>query len=187
MPPAVLAWLDHSDTDQRRARELIATFSQRESRDELGLGGIRDALSDTLFPGISVLLTRAPYLLFVPSLFREGARRGYRGPQLASWVDGQQRRLIDAVRTGGNLGGLIGRNVGPAVRILPSTILLEQPPALRHLAARGDGGPGRGSPPDLADAGSPATASTEASMLSSTSTSTTSPGNQGATRQPMRG
>ena len=66
MPPAVLAWLDYSEADQRRAREIVRMFSQPESRDELGLGQIRDALSDTLFPGTSVLLTRARYLLFVP-------------------------------------------------------------------------------------------------------------------------
>ena len=130
MPPAVLAWLDYSEADQRRAREIVAMFSQHESRDELGLGRIRDALSDTLFPGTSVLLTRARYLLFVPWLFREGARRGYRGPQLALWVDGQERRLIGALRNGGDLEGLIGRNVGAAVRILPSTIYW---PSLRRL------------------------------------------------------
>ena len=130
MPPAVLAWLDYSEGDQRRAREIVAMFSQHESRDELGLGRIRDALSDTLFPGTSVLLTRARYLLFVPWLFREGARRGYRGPQLALWVDGQERRLIGALRNGGDLEGLIGRNVGAAVRILPSTIYW---PSLRRF------------------------------------------------------
>ena len=43
-------------------------FSQAESRDELGLGQISNALSDTLFPGTSVLLTRARYLLFIPWL-----------------------------------------------------------------------------------------------------------------------
>ena len=59
-----------------------------------------------------------------------GARRGYRGPQLASWVDGQERRLIGALRNGGDLEGLIGRNVGAAVRILPSTIYW---PSLRRL------------------------------------------------------
>ena len=123
MPPAILAWLDHSEADQRRAREIIAMFSQQESRDELGLGRIRDALSDTLFPGTSVLLTRARYLLFVPWLYREGARRGYNGPQLGSWVERQERLLIRAfLRDGGDLGGLIGRNVGEAVQNLPSSI-----------------------------------------------------------------
>ena len=135
MSPAVLAWLDYSEADQRRAREIVAMFSQRESRDELGLGGIRDALSNTLFPGTSVLLTRARYFLFVPWLFREGGRRGYFGPQLASWVEGQERRLISALRTGGDLGGLIGRNVGAAVQNLPSSIYwnsLQRFGILRH-------------------------------------------------------
>ena len=122
MPPAELAWLDHSQADQRRAREIVALFSQRESRDDQGLGGVRDALSDTLFPGTSVLLTRARYLLFVPWLFREGGRRRHVGPQLVRWVERQERRLIGALREGGDLDGLIGRNVGPAVRNLPSNV-----------------------------------------------------------------
>ena len=122
MAPAVLAWLDYSEADQRRAREIIAMFSQQESRDELGLGRIRDALSDALFPGTSVLLTRARYFLFVPWLFREGARHRYQEARLSSWVDQQERRLIGALRDGGDLDGLIGRNVGVAVQNLPSGI-----------------------------------------------------------------
>ncbi len=120
MPPAVLAWLDYSEADQRRAREIVAMFSQPESRDELGLGQIRDALSDTLFPGTSVLLTRVRYLLFVPWLYREGARRGRQGSQLSSWVDAQERRLIGALGNGGDTSGLIGGVVGERVQNLPS-------------------------------------------------------------------
>ncbi len=120
--PAVLAWLDYSEADQRRAREIIAMFLQRESRDELGLGRIRDALSDTLFPGTSVLLTRARYLLFVPWLYREGARRGHVGPKLTQWVEWNERHLIGALRSSGDQEGLIGRNVGAAVQNLPSSI-----------------------------------------------------------------
>ncbi|MCY3896250.1 MAG: DUF6361 family protein [Chloroflexi bacterium] len=122
MSPAGLAWLDYSETDQRRAREIVSMFLQPESRDELGLGRIRDALSDTLFPGTSFLLTRARYLLFVPWLYREGAHRGHGGPKLTQWVEWRERQLIGALRSGGDLDGLIGRNVGAAVRILPSSI-----------------------------------------------------------------
>ena len=46
MSPAVLAWLDYSEADQRRDREIIAMFSQRDSRDEMALGRIRDTLID---------------------------------------------------------------------------------------------------------------------------------------------
>lgn len=122
MSPAGLAWLDYSEADQRRAREIVSMFLQPESRDELGIGRIRDALSDTLFPGTSFLLTRARYLLFVPWLYREGARRGHGGPKLTQWVERNERQLIGALRHGGDLEGLIGRNVGAAVRILPSSI-----------------------------------------------------------------
>ena len=122
MPPAVLAWLDYSEADQRRAQEIVRMFSQPESRDELGLGQIRDALSDTLFPGTSVLLTRARYLLFVPWFYREGARRRHQGSQLSSWVGTQERRLIGALRNGGDSSGLIGGVVGEQVQNLPSTI-----------------------------------------------------------------
>ena len=135
MSPASLAWLDYSESDRRRAREIVQMFSQRESRDDLGLGGIRDALSNTLFPGTSVLLTRARYFLFVPWLYREGGRRGYRGPQLTSWVQRQERQLIGALREGGDHRGLIGRFAGVAIQSLPSSIYwnsLQQFGILRH-------------------------------------------------------
>ena len=140
MSPAVLAWLDYSEADQRRAREIVAMFTQRESRDELGLGRIRDALSDTLFPGTSFLLTRARYLLFVPWLYREGARRGHSGPKLTQWVEWHERQLIGALHRGGNLEGLIGRFAGAAVRILPSSIYwntLRRFGILRHEGTEG--------------------------------------------------
>ena len=122
MPPSQLTWLDYSEDDQRRARELVAMFSQRESRDELGIGVVRDALSDALFPGTSVLLTRARYFLFVPWLFLEGFRRGYSGPQLTGWIDRQERQLVEALRAGGDTQGLVGRIAGAAVQNLPSTV-----------------------------------------------------------------
>jgi len=141
MSPAVLAWLDYSEADQRRARDIIAMFSQAESRDELGLGQIRDALSDTLFPGTSVLLTRARYLLFVPWLYREGAHRGHQGSRLSSWVDTQERILIGALRKGGDSAGLIGGVVGEQVQNLPSTIYWN---SLRRFGIlRRDGPPAR--------------------------------------------
>src|SRR5437773_3989454 len=105
--PSAIAWLDFSDEEQRRAREIVSLFTQPESRDELGIGTVRDALSDAMFPGISVLQSRARYFLFVPWLFREGERRGRRGADLVGWVRNQERRLVEALRSGGDLEGLI--------------------------------------------------------------------------------
>ncbi len=118
----MIAWLDTSSDEQRRVRELIALFAQSESRDELGIGQIRDAFSDTLFPGTSVIQTRARYYLFVPWIFRDGARGGRSGPQLKAWADRQERKLIESLRDTGQVEGLIGRRAGLAVKVLPSAI-----------------------------------------------------------------
>jgi Family of unknown function (DUF6361) len=119
---SVIAWLDTSAEEQRRAREIIALFSQPESRDELGIGQIRDAFSNTLFPGTSVLQTRARYFLFVPWIYRDGLSRKRVGQSLKGWADIQERRLIEALRKAGATEGLIGRIAGASVKLLPSAI-----------------------------------------------------------------
>lgn len=103
-------------------RELVALFVQEESRDELGIGAIRDAFSDRLFPGVSVIQTRARYLLFVPWIFREAERRRLSGADLKAWTEKRERWLIPALKRGGDVSGLVGRVAGAGVKILPSTI-----------------------------------------------------------------
>lgn len=122
MSRSALSWLDYTDEDQRRARELIALFSEAESRDELGIGSVRDTLSELMFPGTSVVQTRARYFLFIPWLYIDGARRGYAGEALHDWVRQRERDLIDALKAGGDQEGLIGRIAGRRVRNLPSTL-----------------------------------------------------------------
>lgn len=117
-----IAWLDTSAEEQRRAREIIALFAQPESRDELGIGQIRDAFSNTLFPGTSVLHTRARYFLFVPWIYRDGLSRGRTGQDLNAWADRQERRLIEALKKAGATDGLIGRVAGAAVKLLPAAM-----------------------------------------------------------------
>jgi Family of unknown function (DUF6361) len=119
---SVIAWLDTSAEEQRRAREIIALFTQPESRDELGIGQIRDAFSNTLFPGTSVIQTRARYFLFVPWIYRGGLRRNRSGQDLKAWADIQERRLVEGLRRAGATDGLIGRIAGAAVKRLPSSI-----------------------------------------------------------------
>lgn len=67
---STIAWLDTSPEEQRRTREVLRLFEQHESRDELGIGQVRDVLSDAMFPGFSVLHTRARYYLDLPVVQR---------------------------------------------------------------------------------------------------------------------
>ena len=122
--PSTIAWLDSTPEEQRAARELIALFTQTEGRDELGIGQIRDALSDLLFPGTSTLQTRARYFLFVPWCYTAGSAAGTAGAENQRRGEAQERRLVQALRDADleDSAGLIGGRVGPSVKNLPSSI-----------------------------------------------------------------
>jgi len=103
-------------------RELLGLFAETESRDELGIGQVRDAFSDLLFPGTSTLHTRARYLLIVPWCYQEAEQRGLRGAALTARVEHNERRVIASLKGSGQVDGLIGRVAGVAVKTLPSAI-----------------------------------------------------------------
>lgn len=52
-----------------RANKVMKLLQGQGAIDELGLGRIRDAFSNTMFPGMSVLQTHAKYFLLMPSLY----------------------------------------------------------------------------------------------------------------------
>ncbi len=60
----------------------MALFRERETRDELGLGAIRDSIADHLFPGTSTIQMRLRYMLFIPWLYRDLERRDSTEAQL---------------------------------------------------------------------------------------------------------
>lgn len=121
---SLLAWLDTSPTEQKAAREIIAYFSERESRDELGIGQIRDALGDLLFPGTSTLHTRARYFLFIPWCYLARNAQRQNGAKHREVGRKNERKLVESLRTSDtNIDwGIIGGRVGPSIKTLPSTI-----------------------------------------------------------------
>lgn len=52
-----------------RANKVMKLLQGQGAIDELGLGRIRDAFSNTMFPGMSVLQTHAKYFLMMPALY----------------------------------------------------------------------------------------------------------------------
>ena len=103
-------------------REIVNLFSERESRDELGVGQVRDALSDTLFPGTSTLLTRARYMILIPWCFMAAGRSGGTTEAIARRVDDFERSLIPALKADGDEEGLLGRVAGRGLKDLPSSL-----------------------------------------------------------------
>ena len=115
-----IGWLDHSAEEQQRTRELMRMLEDPGTVDDLGVGSIRDAISNQLFPGTSINQTRARYFLFVPWIYRRTERR-HRAAIVAKGED-LERRLIPALAKADDTGGLIGQRAGANVSLLPSTI-----------------------------------------------------------------
>ncbi|MCT2538762.1 DUF6361 family protein [Sedimentimonas flavescens] len=118
---AGLAWIDFDQADRDRTRRIIDLFDEKDTRDELGLGAVRDALSDLLFPGTSTIQTRLRYMLFVPWVYRIAAQeRSGRAP--AERARALEINLIRALETGGESNGVIGSVAREGLKRLPSDV-----------------------------------------------------------------
>jgi hypothetical protein len=121
--PSSLHWLDHDPGERERVQRILALFREKDSRDELGLGAIRDAIADLLFPGTSTIQTRLRYMLFVAWMYqryeqdrvssRDVAARG-RNFELALI-----RPLLETDKRG---AGVFGRMAGGRLQRLPSSV-----------------------------------------------------------------
>lgn len=66
-----LGWVDFSNEDRERVKHALSQLAQPGTLDELGIGGLRDAFADLMFPGFSTLQTRAKYFITVPRIIRD--------------------------------------------------------------------------------------------------------------------
>ena len=123
-PAGVFAWLDHDDRESQRIRELLRAFEEKGTVDSLGLGVVRDAFSDLLFPGTSTIQTRARYFIFVPWLFQQLERERVPPANLWSRVRRSEVELIGALRegVGSSEQGVIGYYSGDRTQRLPSSV-----------------------------------------------------------------
>lgn len=120
---STVAWMSF-DAEQRRRTDLfLQALSSSGTLDELGFGQIRDLISGVLHPGLTSLMTRAGYLLFVPWIYRsldgtdaelllkEGRRlEGRLAGHLIAFERGNEQQV-----------GIIGRRTGELARQPAST------------------------------------------------------------------
>ena len=114
------SWLAFSEAERQRAHDALGLLRDRDTRDELGIAGVRDAFSELLFPGTSTIQTRAGYFLFVPWIYRgiESAP----GAGAAGRAKRAEQSLIETLRRSDDPDGTIGLRAGPDVQRLPSSV-----------------------------------------------------------------
>src|SRR4051794_14117809 len=120
---STLTWLDFSDAERKRALQVVELLGRAETRDELGLGAIRDAFAEALFPGMSTVQRRARYFLFVPWTFRSIERRYAGRTGALERARQEELRLIEALLSADDdHDGVIGGRARRGLRQVPSMI-----------------------------------------------------------------
>lgn len=117
------SWLAFSEDERRKVLDVVDLLGDRDTRDELGIGTVRDAIADLFFPGISTIQTRARYFLFVPWMYLDLERKkklSKEVPQLARW---EETKLIGVLaESEGEKQGVIGFAARNTLKRLPSNI-----------------------------------------------------------------
>lgn len=115
-------WLDYSEHERRRTLDVIELFREKDTRDELGIGTVRDAFADLLFPGTSTIQTRARYFLFIPWIYIKLERTHVGSAQIADRARREEVALIDALAGSEDSDGTVGIDARASLKRLPSAI-----------------------------------------------------------------
>jgi hypothetical protein len=116
-------WLDYSEHERRKMLEVIHSFDEKGTRDELGIGIIRDGLADLLFPGTGTVQTRARYFLFTPWIYMDLEKNKTPSREVVERARKREIELIYALEKGGEKSaGIIGIEAQEKLQRLPSNI-----------------------------------------------------------------
>ncbi|MDR0863288.1 MAG: DUF6361 family protein [Oscillospiraceae bacterium] len=122
-----LGFIDFSRDERNKILATLDLLGEHTALDELGIGTIRDAYADILFPGISTIQTRAKYFVLIPHLFNIAAIHQFsNGRELHKWLTNREDKLVETlVRNSGDEYGIIGSRAlqqQRAVKQKPSSI-----------------------------------------------------------------
>lgn len=114
---AGFGWIDFSEEHRDRVFSVVDLLSSEGSVDELGVGVIRDAIADWLFPGVSTIQTRPKYFIIIPQILLSYLKKFHNKeklPVLKDYVHEEEKRIMNQLAknykyVGGE--GVIGVNV----------------------------------------------------------------------------
>lgn len=120
--PSSFGWVDYSEQDRQRMADFIQLFRERDTRDELGLGSIRDAFSNLFFPGTSTIQTRAKYMIFVPWIYLRHESLQTTSKDIDRKARADEIKLIEILLEREDTDGIIGKDARSRLQRLPSNI-----------------------------------------------------------------
>lgn len=110
-----IGWIDFSDNDRKRAIDVIHLLQEQGAMDELGIGIIRDAISNRFFPGTSTIQTRAKYFFIIPYIIKECCENKHTKNvyDVFNLIDKNEKWCAQKMKDSGDIEGVIGADVIP--------------------------------------------------------------------------
>ena len=115
-------WLDNSEQQRNQMLDVINLFREKETRDELGIGTVRDAFADLFFPGTSTIQSRARYFLFIPWIYTYLESKKVPSAKIWERARWEEVNLINSLIRNKAGDGIIGVQARKALKRLPSAI-----------------------------------------------------------------
>ena len=119
---SAFVWLDYSERERRKMLDVVDLFREHDTRDELGIGSVRDAFADMLFPGTSTIMTRARYFLLVPWTYQRLERLRVRSAEIAARARQAELNLVEPIERSDDNDGNIGKVAKTTLKRLPSSV-----------------------------------------------------------------
>lgn len=101
---------------------ILALFRERETRDELGVGVIRDLLANELFPGTSTIQTRLRYMFFVPWIYQRLESEEWKPTDFSNEARKREVALVKVLSASDDTSGVFGKRAGGGLQRLPSSV-----------------------------------------------------------------
>lgn len=124
-----LGYIHSSRDEQARAMQVLKMTSESVALDELGIGRIRDAFADRMFPGISTLQKHTKYFSLMPQVYRKATERRYnRLSEVKSEIVRLERIMTKNLYDGSTIkwgitgSDTIGKGTGSYVKYDPAYI-----------------------------------------------------------------
>lgn len=119
-------WLDFSSAERERTLAVLASLEEKGTVDDLGIGAVRDAIADHLFPGISTIQTRAKYFLFLAWIFKSLEQSQVADERIEASLKEREIKLIFALlgdpEVEKDRDGLIGKDAKEKLKRFPSSV-----------------------------------------------------------------
>lgn len=116
-----IGYVTFNTEERQRVMKVLQMVRDQTAIDELGLGRIRDAFANEMFPGMSTLQRRAKYFAVLPSLYYEATKLHYRSReevhrQIVHWEIRLTDMLCNGATTQEDRNGITGSSMLEAAK-----------------------------------------------------------------------